>query len=730
MLRSAMKLGNPTKTEWPSETLPMNSRLFASGFWNYSFFQFNRKFFPPLWAEEQYDPESPSFLPRSHNILSMNQTHRNWVGIGFPGRSVEASVDMAGGIMIFPGSYTVEFALYEKGKLLRPQSYSKEVKLTLKSSYQLTCQWRGVMIEYSATETGIHFRASGNKPIVISVRPFNFEGPALLYKLHYNEKKHHLTGDADLTFASAPDLVLVSDWKNGDALRRIVPRIRASRRKHETKNPTDAKDSIGLTSAAFYFRTADRCEGNILDHQHESIPLPLKNKTAAEISAEYFSDCLSAELPKGYGDWLEHAKYHLTALWDYDTIKPGSYTYHHFWIRDAVIMMYALLLIGAKKAVRPIIERFTGLVRSSGLFLSQSGEWDANGQALWILAQYVRYTHDADIILRLRKQIERMLGWIERETQQNGGVLPPGFSAEHLGPADWYLWDNFWSLGGLKQLSPYLAPIGLGDRANAIYDKLAGHLNHYLSHYSYLPAALGRGKDAGMIGSIAAAYPLQVGEFCDARLRRTLEIITGNYFHHGCFFQENIHSGLNPYLTLQVAESYLYIGETAAARRIIRSIRSRAQKAFTFPEAIHVRSGGGCMGDGFHGWASAESVIMIRNLMVREVRTSTGQDALIWLSGFRDKWLTGKCKADNLYTPWSVCSLRLSDGFLTLNGLSSAAQHILSLPKNFSVFVAGSPTPLRSLAATEVLPANSDERAYFILESHNHTATLEIKRIS
>ncbi|MFO1470591.1 MAG: hypothetical protein U1F27_06075 [Turneriella sp.] len=77
MLRSAMKLGNPTKTEWPAETLPMNSRLFASGFWNYSFFQFNRKFFPPLWAEEQYNPESVSFLPRSHNILSMNQTQRN-----------------------------------------------------------------------------------------------------------------------------------------------------------------------------------------------------------------------------------------------------------------------------------------------------------------------------------------------------------------------------------------------------------------------------------------------------------------------------------------------------------------------------------------------------------------------------------------------------------------------------------------------------------------------------
>ncbi len=727
MIRSAMKLGNPTKTEWPAETLPMNSRLFASGFWNYSFFQFNRKFLPPLWAVEQYNPESESFLPRSHNILSMNQTQRNWVGIGFPGRSVEASIDMAGALMVYPGSYTIEFATVEGGRVIRPQNKSSEVKLVLKGPDRLHCTWRGIAVEYTATEHGIRLRASGGKPVLISVRPFNFEGPALLYRLHYFEKKKHLSGGAQLNFDKDPDYACVSDWKNGDALRRIGPLVRRLRSgKQHSHERHAAKDPIGLTTAAFYFARADNCEAEILDHQHDALPQPLRGKSAKQITAEYFENALRAELPGEYSEWLEHAKNHLIALWDYDSIKPGSYTYHHFWIRDAVIMMYALLLMGAKKAVKPIIERFTGMVRSSGLFESQTGEWDANGQALWILAQYVRYTHDASIITRMKGPIEKMINWIEKSSGQYGGVLPPGFSAEHLGPADWYLWDNFWALGGLKQIAPHLKSIGLESRASSQYDRLAGSLNRYLSAYSYLPAALGRGKDAGMIGSIAAAYPLQIAEFCDSRMLRTLDLIRDNYFFQGCFFQDNIHSGLNPYLTIQMAESYLFMGRTRQARQIVRSIRTRAQKAFTFPEAIHVRTGGGCMGDGFHGWASAESLIMIRNLMAREVMLTDGSEAIVWLSGFREKWLRQKFSAQNIYTPWSVTSVSLKDGLLQLEGLSTAVRQIISVPAGTTVIVAESATQLRKISPETIGRGVSAERDYFVLDNHKQTERLKI----
>ena len=75
-IKRSLQMGNPTETIWPSETMPMVSRLLAGGLWNYSFFQFHRNYYFPYWAHRQYDPSEKSFIPRSHNVLSINQTHR------------------------------------------------------------------------------------------------------------------------------------------------------------------------------------------------------------------------------------------------------------------------------------------------------------------------------------------------------------------------------------------------------------------------------------------------------------------------------------------------------------------------------------------------------------------------------------------------------------------------------------------------------------------------------
>ena len=54
-----------------------------------------------------------------------------------------------------------------------------------------------------------------------------------------------------------------------------------------------------------------------------------------------------------------------------------------------------------------------------------------------------------------------------------------------------------------------------------------------------------------------------------------------------------------------------------------------------WPEAIHPRTLGGCMGDGQHVWAAAEWVLMLRNCFLREEA-----DRLILAGGIPQKWLT------------------------------------------------------------------------------------------
>ncbi|HNL55493.1 MAG TPA: hypothetical protein PKI36_13855, partial [Turneriella sp.] len=139
---------------------------------------------------------------------------------------------------------------------------------------------------------------------------------------------------------------------------------------------------------------------------------------------------------------------------------------------------------------------------------------------------------------------------------------------------------------------------------------------------------------------------------------------------------------------------------------------------------IHVRTGGGCMGDGFHGWASAESIIMIRNLMVREVTFSDGTEGLIWLSGYRDKWLKQTSQAQNLCTPWSVTAFRLENMRLSLRGLSNAVTNIISLPEGYEATNAQNGRPLREIAYERICRSNSAERRYFAIDNASDTAEL------
>ena len=69
---------------------------------------------------------------------------------------------------------------------------------------------------------------------------------------------------------------------------------------------------------------------------------------------------------------------------------------------------------------------------------------------------------------------------------------------------------------------------------------------------------------------------------------------------------------------------------------IVRSVAALATPTGQWPEAIHPRTKGGCMGDGQHVWASAEWVMIMRNMFVREEQA---EGLLILCSGIPQEWL-------------------------------------------------------------------------------------------
>ena len=129
-------------------------------------------------------------------------------------------------------------------------------------------------------------------------------------------------------------------------------------------------------------------------------------------------------------------------------IYPGPFTYKRFWFRDAAFILQAMTATGLFNNIEKIIDRFPMRQTSAGYFMSQDGEWDSNGQAIWAMKRFIDTTN-GNMKKEWAVSIDKAAHWIERkrhsteEDPLHAGLLPAGFSAEHFGPSDFYYWDDF-----------------------------------------------------------------------------------------------------------------------------------------------------------------------------------------------------------------------------------------------------------------------------------------------
>jgi hypothetical protein len=330
-----------------------------------------------------------------------------------------------------------------------------------------------------------------------------------------------------------------------------------------------------------------------------------------------------------------------------DEVYPGPYTYKRFWFRDAAFIIHGLLCAGLAERAERALDHFPARQTHRGYFHSQEGEWDSNGEALWIMHRFCELTGRSPKSA-WHKAILRGARWIthkrlaETIDAPHAGLLPAGFSAEHLGPNDFYYWDDFWGIAGLQAAASLCARFGDG-AAREEFQREADAFRHAVDQSlarvaerlgrPAIPASPYRRLDAGAIGSLAAGYPLGLCEPDDVRLLETVEFLLENCFVDGGFFQDMIHSGINPYLTLHVAQVLLRAGDNRCLQ-LMETVASLSSSTGQWPEAIHPRTRGGCMGDGQHIWAAAEWVLMIRNCLIREEA-----DRLILGAGVAPHWL-------------------------------------------------------------------------------------------
>jgi len=653
----------PSEVMAPIELLRAGAVLQARGLINSQAIQHNLDWVWPYWVEQQFDPCSESFVPRAFSLTHINLTHRNWTAVGVADFPHTPIVDPRGLVMPFFDSWSLDAWIMAEDRRQLIPSRLPSVSQRMVTEGNLKVITRGEEGD-SAIETCVEAVLENGVPacrltllgetkssawLVVALRPYNPEGVSFIRKVNLLPGKDgwEINGEHRVLFRFLPDQYLFSRYHEGDVYHKIL-----------CSTPTSQPGvtcNVGMATAAALFRIQPEASRSIrvlvpLATREDSPRETLKNVPSSELWRRSLQGHCILKTPTEHEASLYESAVRTLVLHTPGEAYAGPYTYKRFWFRDMAFIVHALLCLGLSERAGRILNHSLSRQSSSGYFVSQEGEWDSNGLVLWAMKRFCEMTGEKPDP-RWRRPIQKACRWIRRKRlppggrEPHAGLLPPGFSAEHLGPNDYYYWDNFWSVSGLRAGAYLLERLGEKEHAE-VFSREAESLLRSIERSlraaaerigsTAMPASPYRRLDSGAIGSLAAGYPLKLWGPHDPRLRHTMDHLMERCLVGGGFFHDIAHSGINAYLTLHMAQILLRAGDARFAA-LMDWIGSLASPTGQWPEAIHPRIRSGCMGDGQHVWASAEWILMVRNCLVRE---EEGEGLLILLSGAPERWYT------------------------------------------------------------------------------------------
>ncbi|MCX7984981.1 MAG: hypothetical protein N3A63_08795 [Bacteroidetes bacterium] len=659
---------------FPEELFHLSAPMITRGLLNFAIFQMKREWIYPYWVHKQLDPTDNSFIPRSQNPLMINITHRNWTMLGSPHGQHEAIVDPRGVMTPLPREWSIDvYLINEDGcffpSFIEPMSQEYDTTaplitttfrygnhiLTRRAFVDTTSKGVDVVFESASVRNSTPNNTSGY--VIIAIRPFNPEGVAPISSLTWNPPRTlYVDHRIGVVFNEEPTTVLLSNSTAGDlavTLKTMHSQQRLDQYLEELHStPSSIRCESGLSHALCIFRISiepysetsihwsvalDSPEAPIHDTPRSTWKVSFTTHHQTHQKRWARERLKGASITFGTKDFqniFDANVLFLLQLHDDDFISPGPYLYHQFWFRDAVPMLHALNRLGYFQRVQQTLDAFPAYLQTNGFFKAPDGEWDSNGAVLWILKQYYTLTHRTAWLKNFFQYVEVAVDWILKKRTEHQfpfknhrGLLPPSISAEHLGTVDQYYWDSFWSFAGIRSAIHLASALAKNEHylkwsreLDAFTDDLKTSIQEVSTRLgaSLIPASPTRPFDEGAIGSICGVYPLRIHDLAPEQFSNTVHECTRRYVSDRGFYHPFIHSGYNPYLTLQLAHAYLVLNNTHKAWDIALTILNHCKQPYSLPEALHPRTNGGVMGDGNHGWAAAEIVLFFLEALVSD----------------------------------------------------------------------------------------------------------------
>jgi hypothetical protein len=352
---------------------------------------------------------------------------------------------------------------------------------------------------------------------------------------------------------------------------------------------------------------------------------------------------------------------------DGPAIQPGSRTYARSWIRDSAMTSAALLQMGIPGPVRELLPWYAGYQYPDGKIpcaIDHHGpdplpEHDSNGQFLYCLAEYYRYTHDVGMVQRLWPNAVRAVDYIEQlraqrltpEYQQGDkqafyGLLPESISHEGYAahPVHSY-WDDFYALRGLKDavfLATVVDDAAQVQRAAALRDGLQRDLHASIrrvidaKHLDFIPASADLGDFDPSSTSVAVVTAGEQARLPAAPLEHTFQA----YYKELVGRRDGtVHWDAYAPYELRNAGVLVRLGHREQALEVLQLLMAGRRPAAwnAWAEVVwHDPAAPKFIGDMPHTWVGAGFVESVRSLFVYE---REDDDALVLAAGIPRAWV-------------------------------------------------------------------------------------------
>jgi hypothetical protein len=309
----------------------------------------------------------------------------------------------------------------------------------------------------------------------------------------------------------------------------------------------------------------------------------------------------------------------------------NQFQYHRFYLRDSADFVRMYDATGYSDIAAQVLSLFPSRQTTDGNFLSQPGQYDGWGEALWAFGEHYRRTHELRFAESVYPQVKRAVDWLTKaRTADPLHIMPMSDVKDNEHVAAHLTGYNFLALDGLKSAIELAQATGHRDDAKRFQQEYDDYRRCFLKvldeatsrNGGSIPPSLDNGAWKGTDwGNLLAVTPEPMLDAHDPRVTETLRQVQAHY-------QEGIATYKEPDDGIFL-HHYLTIKNTLT--ELVRGDQQQVMREF-YAELLHtssthagfeysIRPWGSRDFEGNlapHGWFAADYRNLLRNMMVRE----------------------------------------------------------------------------------------------------------------